>query len=82
MATTLDKAHGKSIGSIVERLVKIRPSTIFGHLEYSLDYPGPLIEFLVLHEEFLNSALGIWLGGEKIQMDAAYQSVCTKYGRP
>ena len=49
----------------MERLVKTRPSTIFGHLEYSLDYPGPLIEFLVPHEEFLNSAFGIWLGGEK-----------------
>ena len=64
LATTVDKACGNASGSIVERFIKPRASTIFGHPEYSLDGPGPLITVSVPHEECLNSDFGIWIGGK------------------
>ena len=39
--TTVDKACDNAIGDIVERFIKPRASTIFVHLVYKLDCPGP-----------------------------------------
>ena len=80
LATTVDKARGNASGSIVERFIKPRASTIFGHPVYSLDGPGPSMEVLGTHEEFFNSAFSIWIGSDIFQMVAADQSVFTKYG--
>ena len=41
LATTVDKSHVNTIGSIVERFIKPRASTMFGYPVYSLDGPGP-----------------------------------------
>ena len=43
LSTTVDKSRGNSIGSIVERFIKPRASTLFFHPEYSLDGTGPSI---------------------------------------
>ena len=42
-STKEDKAHGNTYEDIVERFIKLRASTIFGHLVYSLDGPGKSI---------------------------------------
>ena len=60
--TTVDKARGNTSGAIVERFIKTRVSTIFGHPVYSLDGPGPSMVVSGPHEEFFNSAFGIWIG--------------------
>ena len=65
LATTMDKAHGNTSGSLVESFIKPRASTIFGPLAYSLDGPRPSIEFSGPHEDFSDSSFGIWIGGEK-----------------
>ena len=41
LATTVDKDSGNTSGAIVERFIKPRASTMFGHLVYLLDGPGP-----------------------------------------
>ena len=63
IATTVDKTRGNTSGLIVERFIKPRLSTIFGHPVYSLDVPGPSIAVSGPHEDFFNSAFGIWIGG-------------------
>ena len=60
----MDKARGKKSGAIVERFIKTRVSTVFGHPAYSLDGPGLSIVFSGQHGEFFNSAFGIWIGGK------------------
>ena len=40
LIATVDKTCGNSNGFIVERFIKLRYSTMFGHPEYSLDGPG------------------------------------------
>ena len=67
---------------IVERFIKSRSSKMFGHPVYFIDGPGPWILILGTHEQFFNSAFGIWIGINIFQMDAAYQSGYTKYGGP
>ena len=79
LATTVDKYSGNLNGSIVEMFIKPITSTIFFHTVYSLDGPGTPITVSGQHEELLSSYFYVWLGG-KVQMDAADQSVCTKYG--
>ena len=59
----MDKACGNSNGAIVERFIKPRASPIFGHPLYSLDGPRISMEVSEPHEEFFNSAFGIWIGG-------------------
>ena len=63
VATIVDKVVGNTCGDIVERLIKLRTSTMFVQLVYSLDELGPLIAISVPHENFFNSAFGIWMGG-------------------
>ena len=45
------------------RLIKPRSSKRFGHPEYSLDGPGPLIVASGTHEECLKSVFGIGVSG-------------------
>ena len=52
LETTVDKARGTSNEAIVERFIKHRASTIFVHLTYSLDGPGPPNAVSVTHENF------------------------------
>ena len=47
---TVDKARGSSIGSIVERFIKPRSSTIFCHPLHSLDGTGQSITVSGPHE--------------------------------
>ena len=63
LATKVDKAHGNASGSIAEKFMKPRASKIFGHPVYSLDRPGQSMAVSGPHEEFFNSAFGIWIGG-------------------
>ena len=44
LATTVDKACGNVSGSIVDRFIKPRASTILVHRAYSMDGPGQPIE--------------------------------------
>ena len=64
LATTVDKARGNSSGAIVDRFIKHRTSTIFGHPLYSMDGSGPSMAVSGQHEEFFNSSFGIWIGGK------------------
>ena len=64
----------------MERFIKLSAPTIFGHPAYYMDTPGPLIAVSVPQNEFFNSDFGIWIGGNVFQMEAAGQSICTKYG--
>ena len=73
MATTVDKDSGNSGGSIVESFIKSRSSTMFVHPLYSMDGLGNPIEISGPHEEFLNSAIGIWISGNIFQMVDLYQ---------
>ena len=50
LATTVDKYRGNTSGAIVERLIKPRASTIFGHPVYSLDGTGPSMAVSGPHE--------------------------------
>ena len=59
LATTVDKSRGNTSGAIVERFIKPRVSTIFGHPEYFMDGTSPLIAVLGPHEEFFNSDFDI-----------------------
>ena len=51
-ATAVNKDCGNASGSILERLVKSRASTMFGQPSYSLDGPGLFISLSGPHEEF------------------------------
>ena len=64
LATTVDKAIDNDIGAIVESLIKHIASTVFFQPAYSLDGLGPLIAVSGSHEEFFNSAFGIWICGK------------------
>ena len=59
----MDKSCGNTSGDIVERFIKPRVSTIFGHTLNLLDGPRISMEVSGPHEEFFNSAFGIWIGG-------------------
>ena len=61
LAITVYNARGNASGSIVEKFIKIRESTIVGHPVYSLDRPGTLIVVSGPHDEFFNSYFGIWM---------------------
>ena len=52
MATTVDKDCGNANGLIVDRFIKPIASTIFAHLTYFMDGPGPLIAVSVPHKVF------------------------------
>ena len=52
LATCVDKACGNTIGAIVERFIKPRASTMFGHAVYYLDGTGPSISVPIPHEVF------------------------------
>ena len=80
LSTPVDKAHGNTGGAIVDRFIKPRASIIFVHLVYPLDGIGPSIAISGPHEEFLNNAFVIWIGGIIFQIDDADQSGCMKYG--
>ena len=69
LAATVDKARGNSSRAIVNRFIKPRASTIFGSLEYSMYEPGSSIAVSGPHEEFFNSAYGIWIGGKHFSDD-------------
>ena len=59
------KARSNASGTIMERFIKLRASTIYGHTVYFMDEPGPLIAVSGAHEEFFNSDfVGIWIGGK------------------
>ena len=64
MATTADKAHGNTSGAILERFFKPIASKMFGHPVYSLGGIGPSIAVLCPHQEFLNSAFALLMGGK------------------
>ena len=61
LTTIVDKARGNAGGSIVERFIKPISSTIFVHPACSLDGPGSPISVSDPHEEFYNSAFGVWI---------------------
>ena len=77
----LDKYLAKPVGrvcgntslSIVKIFIKPRASTIFVHLVYSLDGPGPSTSVPGMYEEFFSSTLGIWQGEKKI--DECYRLI-------
>ena len=66
MAATVDKALGNTIGVIVDKFIKTRGSTIFGHPVYFLDRPGPSLIVSVPHEEFFITAFNLWIGGKNL----------------
>ena len=80
LTTTADKAHGNAVRAIVERFIKPRASTIFGHPVYFMDGPGALIVISGPHEEFFNSSFGIWISTKKFHIDAADKSGWNKCG--
>ena len=82
MAATVYKARSNASGAIMERFIKLRASTMFGHPEYLLDGPGPSIEISVPHEECFNSAFGIWIGGQHFSDICSRPIRCMKYGEP
>ena len=63
--TIVDKDRGNKSGSIVERFIKPRASTIFGHPLYLLYKPGPSISVSGPHEKVFNSAFVLWIGVKK-----------------
>ena len=65
MATTVNKARGNAFRATVWRFIKPRASTIFFQAVYSLDETGPSMAVSGPHEEFFNSAFGIWIGEKK-----------------
>ena len=52
LSTTVNKAHGNLNRAILERFIKPRSSSIFGHPVYSMDGPGPQIAVSVPYEDF------------------------------
>ena len=80
--TTVYKAGGNTVGSIVERFMKPSESTMLGHPIYLMDGPGPPISISGTHYESFDSAFGIWIGVKRFHMDDAYQSGCKMYGSP
>ena len=56
--TKLDKARGNENGSILERFIESRASTIFVHPSYYMDGPGPSISVSGPHEDFSTVILG------------------------
>ena len=62
LTTTVDKDFDNTSGAIVDRFIKPRASTIFGHPVYLLYGPGPSTAVSGPHEEFFNSALDLWMG--------------------
>ena len=63
-STTVNKAHGNTGGSTMERFIKPIASTMFGHPVYSLDGTGPSIEISGPHEIFFNSSFRICICGD------------------
>ena len=63
LTTTVDKTQGNGSGSILKRFIEPRASTIFDHLVYYLDGPGPPIAISGPHEEIFKSDFRIWIGG-------------------
>ena len=64
LATTVDKSYGNTRVSILERFIKPRELTIFGHPVYSLDGPGSSMAVSRPYEEFFNGDFGIWIVGK------------------
>ena len=60
----MDKARWNASGSIVGRFIKSISSTMFGQPIYSMDRQGPLIVISGTHKDFINSAVGVWIGGK------------------
>ena len=58
LTTTVDKARGRASGSIAERFIKPRSSTMFGRSDYYLDGTGTLVVVSVPHEHFSKVPLG------------------------
>ena len=63
LSTTVDKSCGNIGGAIVERFIKPIASTMFIHLVYFMEGPGPPISILGPYEECFNSDFKIWIGG-------------------
>ena len=80
LATTVDKALGNTSGAIVERFIKPRASTMFGHPVYFLDGPGPSTSVPGPHEEYFNSDFALWISGKYFHMGAVDKLGCTNYG--
>ena len=88
LVTTVDKDWGNVSGAIVERFIKPRASKIFGHQSYSLGDPRPLILVSGPHEEFFNSAFGIYIYGDflvrccrPIRMHAVWKTLVLSQNR-
>ena len=63
LATIVDKASGNTDGTIMDRFIKPRSSTMFGHSVYSLDGPGTTIAISGPHDDFSTVLSGYgWLG--------------------
>ena len=83
LATTVDKSCGNASVSIVERFIQPISSTIFDRPEKYLGGTGPSISVSGPHEEFFNSAFGIWIGGKyfpngccrKIRMQKVFEGL-------
>ena len=60
----LDKDHGNTSGVIMHSFIKLRASTMFIHMEYSIDGLGTLIAVSGLQEEFFSSAFWFLDGRE------------------
>ena len=58
LVTIVDKACGNASGYIVGIFIKLRESTIFGHMAYSLDIIGPSIAVTGPHKDFSTVLLG------------------------
>ena len=50
LSTTVDKTRGNARGTIVERFIKPKESTVLGHQIYFLDEPRLSIAVSVSHE--------------------------------
>ena len=62
LSTTVYKDCGNTGGAIIEIFIKTRASKMVDHPVYFMEEIGPLIEISCPHEEFFNSAFGIWIG--------------------
>ena len=67
LVATVYEACGNTGGKIVEIFFKPIASTMFFHLVYLMDSPGPSISITGTHEEFFSSGFGIWVCGGKIR---------------
>ena len=66
LAITVYNAPGNTSEAIVEISIKLRASTTFGNLVYSLDRPEPSMAVIIPHEEFFNSEFGVWIDGKHV----------------